>query len=537
MILAGFGWLLLAFPYFEQTRNANEIPRLIQAMAIVDGGTFAIDGPEARNLPLGPDVSRNEETGRLYPNKAPGTSLALTGAYWVARQAVGDELDLRTYTFVGRLVVGIVPTVLLGLVLFRRYAPSLGRLATAGAVLMYVVGTPAASYAHLAYGHQLAACLLAMGVVCVVDATESDRPGLALLGGLSAGCAVAVEYGAVFAGLPIGFALVFGYTRSEAGRVMLASLAGAVVPLIGLAAYHNAAFGSPWTTGYHTVVDASFAAKHGQGLLGLGWPTLEGLHATLTSADGGLLWWSPAVVFALVGLVRAATRVGSFRGEARVWLSLVGLYVLVASSLSFEGGWRIGPRYVVVVLPGVVLGFAAALQWARERVMLQPLIVAVAVYSLTVNALAATLWPHMDLTNVHQPVAEVLLPLWGSEHEPYGALRMLGVGGAATVAVVLAVGGALALFARVWHWDARSGAAAGAGLAVGVGLVWGTTWVEPHPRGDANLRYIQRVWEPPTTGAVPVSVGLPVGPRFRALTPSGEPIVPEPPRGRAGRGG
>ena len=64
-------WLVLAlaiglnFPYFEQTRNANERPRLMQAMAWVDAGEWAIDGVATRGLEAGPDTSRSAVDRRL----------------------------------------------------------------------------------------------------------------------------------------------------------------------------------------------------------------------------------------------------------------------------------------------------------------------------------------------------------------------------------------------------------------------------------------------------------------------------------------
>ncbi|HLT38773.1 MAG TPA: hypothetical protein VK034_20945, partial [Enhygromyxa sp.] len=70
--------LLAAFPYFEQVRNANELPRLVQAMSLVEHGEWTIDGPSRRGLALGPDVARSPD-GRLYPNKPPGASVVGAG--------------------------------------------------------------------------------------------------------------------------------------------------------------------------------------------------------------------------------------------------------------------------------------------------------------------------------------------------------------------------------------------------------------------------------------------------------------------------
>ena len=83
--------LLFAFPYAEQTRNANERPRLLQGMALVDTGSFAIDGPGGRGLDPGPDVARDPQHGALYPNKPPGASLVAAVAYAGAQALTGAE--------------------------------------------------------------------------------------------------------------------------------------------------------------------------------------------------------------------------------------------------------------------------------------------------------------------------------------------------------------------------------------------------------------------------------------------------------------
>lgn len=505
------GWLLLlwlgvalgsAFPYFEATRNANERPRLLQGMALVDEDSWAIDGPAARGLDPGPDVARSAVDGRLYPNKPPATSLVAAAAYRLARALPADDapLTLRTYTWWARILGGLLPTVLLCAWLLRRFAPRVGMAPAAGAVLLYALGTPANAHAHLLYGHQLAAALLAVGTGLLIDATAARHPSRprAALGGLLAGSAVAVEYGAVFAALPLGVLLLARLRRPGGAAVLLPGLLGALLPVALLGAYHHAVFGSPWSTGYHHVTNAEFAAKHGEGLLGLGLPRWEAFHTHVLSADGGLLWWAPPVVLALYGLVQLSLQPEPEpeRTEARVHLGLLLLYVLVVSSLSFDGGWRVGPRYLVVVLPSLVPGLAHALSQLRTNAIGMAVLAALGTYAVAVNALAANLWPHLDLTNVHQPVAEVLLPLWEHDRTPYGILRALTGRSELTLVVAGSVVSLWVVLAAMAEGGYRMAAGFVLGGALGLGLVQATRLWEPHPRGPANLAYIERIWEP-----------------------------------------
>jgi hypothetical protein len=490
-------------------------------MALVDESSWAIDGPAARGLDPGPDVSRSELDGHLYPNKPPGTSLVAAAGYRVARalQADDEPLTLRTYTWWARLLGGVLPTLLLCAWLLRRYAPAFGLAATAAAVVLYALGTPAAAYAHLLYGHQLAAALLAVGTGLLLDAgtrarersslpheASSSQPRerspltRAAIGGAVAGAAVAVEYGAAFAALPLAVLLLARLRQPNGIRVLVAGLLGALVPVALLAAYQRTVFGSPWSTGYHHVTNADFAAKHGEGLLGLGLPHWEAFHTQLLSADGGLLWWAPPLVLALYGLLQLALESGPSRAEARTHLGLLLLYGLLVASLSFEGGWRVGPRYLVVVLPSLVLGWVHVLSQVRSSVAGMGVLVALGTYAVTVNALAANLWPHLDLTNVHQPVAEVLLPLWEHDYEPYGLLRLVTSHSGVGLVVVGSVVGLWVVLLGASEGGVRMALVIALGGGLGLLLVQATRLVDPHRAGARNLAYIERIWEPTGEG-------------------------------------
>lgn len=504
-------WLLLAlaasasFPYFEQTRNANERPRIMQAMALVDTGEWAIDGVAARGLDAGPDTARSKVDGRLYPNKPPGATLAAAAGYGVAKLTSGvDGPSLREVTGWSRWFGGALPTLILALVLWRRHGRTFGGGATMAAVLTWVLATPAIVYAHLLYGHALAALLLHTGVTTIAAAIERapDTRRLAWFaaGGALASSAIAVEYVAAFAAIPIGIGLVSRW-RSELDmpRAIAAALVGALVPVVLLAAYHQHVFGSALSTGYDHATVADFAQKHGQGLLGLGWPTWHGVQVHLLSIDGGLLWWAPIVVPGVVGLFQLAT--GEVRRfEARVHLGVVLVFLWINISLSFEGGWRVGPRYFVIALPSLVLGWAEIYGQVRTRAPWIALFVALGTYGVIVNALAANLWPHFDLGGVDAPVAEVLLPLWQGELRPYVAWGLmpgavLDVDLVAVVVITSVIGFALtwsiAIVPGLRTWSAVGVGVVGALLLVGV-----HTKLPRNSKADRNLAYIERVWEP-----------------------------------------
>ncbi len=503
-------WLLLAlalaavFPYAEATRNANERPRLMQAMAWVDTGNWWIEGQGGRGLDAGPDTAKSSD-GHLYPNKPPGTTVVAALGYRCARMwasANDRPLVLRELTWWARLVGSIVPTFVLAVLLWRRNAPRFGSAASTAAVLTWALATPAIVYAHLLYGHALAAALLHSGILALAAALERGggprwhAPSLAALGGLLAASAITVEYMAAFAGLPIGVALLARIRRRGMPLLVGAALVGALVPVAWLASYHARAFGSPWSTGYQHATVADFSAKHAQGLLGLSWPRWDGFVAQILAPDGGLLWWAPAVVLAIWGLFALARDRDAPRFEAQVQLGIVAVYLLMLVSLSFDGGWRVGPRYFVLALPACVMGWAELYGQARTRPVWIAILVALATYGIVVNGLAANLWPHFDLANVDAPVHEVLLPLFDGRLRPYAALGIVTRIDVVWIVMVASVLGFALVYLRVIEPRVRTVFSVGVGVALALLAVASLDLLPRNPKAARNLAYIEKVWEP-----------------------------------------
>lgn len=475
----------------------------MQSIALVESGEFAIDGTALDGWDPGPDTSRHPETGRLYPNKPPGASLLGAAAYGSAKavtRSSGEPTTLRSFTWWARLFGGVLPTLLIVGLGWRRYARSRGSAAVALALLLYALASPAASYAHLFYGHQLAACLLFLGVGWLADGGETGRWPFAMAGGFAAASAVSVEYGAVFAGIPIGVLLVMKGGSLRGLKVMAAAIAGSMAPVFLLARYHAFAFGHWASTGYHNAVDASFAAKHGVGLLGLSYPTWDGFFTHVISPGGGLLFWCPLFPLGLWGLLQIATsrELSERRDEARLHLTIFVVILIVGCGLSFDGGWRVGPRYMVIALPGLILGWCHAFAQLRTEPIRMGIVACLGTASLLVNTLAANLWPHIDLTNIYGPIADVLVPLLKRGYQPYGPMWATGFEGGAW----MGTGGCAAVVTyslfRLGEFGARMTLAIMTGLAMAVYLVFSfaPAFTPQHPNAARNLRYIEGVYEP-----------------------------------------
>ena len=122
--------------------------------------------------------------------------------------------------------------------------------------------------------------------------------------------------------------------------------------------------------------------------------------------------------------------------------------------------------------------------------------VAFGMYAIIINTLAANLWPHFDVENIHHPVSEVLVPLWNEGLEPHSLARAwFRVDAVHAVIVLTIAGGGLAL-ARPVEVMPRTIAAFVFGAGVAVLLVVMTKHWPVHPKGERNLAYIVRTWEP-----------------------------------------
>jgi len=484
LFLVGLAFVVTAAsPYFGRFMNANERPRLLQGMAWVVSGSSAIDGPATGHIPAGIDVSRTTD-GRLVPNKPPGTTVPAAAAFALAKASGHDTLG--AYTRLARALGGWVP-MLVVLVLARRRFPG---PAGAFACVVLALATPCLSYARLLYGHVLAAACLFGGVLALEQARRDSRVGLAALGGCIAGAAVSVEYLAAFAGIPIGVWLVWVARRTGAWSIAGAALAGALVPIAGLMFYHQALFGSPWSTPYHFVVREGFAEIHGQGLLGLSWPTGHSVFEHLLSPWGGLLYWAPLCVPALWAMVQDVRR-GDADGLERLSLANFGLLLALNLCLVQTGGWRVGPRYLVLAFPFLLPGWVRVHEWLARR-GLGAVVVALLGWSLLVNFFAAGLFPH--LVPEGNPLRDLLLPLWAEGLRPYSIFGPWGLGLAGLGTLVLFVTitrPRSAIERRQWVVGL-----VGACLLFGAGL-----FVPGAPAAEDTFASVRSIWEPGGTRA------------------------------------
>lgn len=489
----------LALPYSEATRNANEVPRVLQSIALADQGHWHIDDQMRAGEDPGPDLARFD--GHHYPNKAPAVSV-LGAVLLKVGDLFGVEWTFRSFTFGLRLVSSALPTLLLLWAFARYFGQRYGSSVCVVAGLLYVMATPVISYSRLAYGHTLAGSLSMIGLLLILRGREQKRderkgPLFGALGGFLCALAISADYLAIFWGPVLALGLGYDAFVTRRYRLALFALLGALCGIVLLALYHVATFDSVWSTGYHHSVTRAFAQKHAQGLLGLTMPSLASLHQLITSPKAGLLWWMPLAVVGGLGLWHEQRGSLKTRFEGRVLLGIITMGLIVNAGLNFEGGWRVGPRYFVPFLPVILPGLAFVLARQRGDHIKVLLLGALVFYSLGVNLAAASLWPHFDVAHVNSPVAEVLWPLLHQGKVSYGLARQFGETWPALLFLYLPLAVVWYCYGKLQFGGFRSAFAwVGAALLGGCAAIVLPRLVPGHPDAARNLAYIEKVWEP-----------------------------------------
>jgi hypothetical protein len=365
-------------------------------------------------------------SGHYYSDKAPGLSVLAATVWWPIVHAVADGKPRGRHIHLGAYLATLIgvglPSALGVAMLFRTaYRWGSSPWAAAALALAYALGTQALPYATLFYSHQLVAGLFLLALGLLVEGRALGRPqapGRLFLVGFLLGYAIVSEYPAA-----LGAAVVAAYGAwiVRPSKRLLWMAAGATLPILGLMAYHTAAWGGPFVTGY------SFHVVPGRdtgGLLpGVTLPDLRLLPKLLFSLERGIIRFSPWLALAVPGaflMLRSRT----LRAEGIVCATVIVFFLALncAQTLTpddWRGGAGLGPRYLVPSLPFYALAMVGLLApssrpgWLAEgllRGLLAALFALVVVVSAGRMFVATAVAP--EVSRVDDPFEDYLLPLW-----------------------------------------------------------------------------------------------------------------------------
>lgn len=222
------------------------------------------------------------------------------------------------------------------------------------AALTYGFGTIAMTYTRDFYADPLLALLMALGLAL---AFAQNSPWKIL-------CVSALAILAKPTGLVLGPILsLYLYVKTRRWWPSVLPALGTALGMLLYFAYNFYRFGHIRSFGAGWAFSIRFVP--------------EGLTGLLLSPGGGLLWFCPCVILALLALTKIKAR------QLEVWtvVALSGSFLLLHSLwIAWSGGSSWGPRLLLPVLPGLV-ALAGTLKWGGRK-----LLIAAAVVGFLVNA-------------------------------------------------------------------------------------------------------------------------------------------------------
>ena len=336
--------------------------------AIAHERTLAIEPLVFQNTEI---AGRRGRDGNFYAEYAPALPVAIAPVVAFAdlfRNSVADfgpnyhwmrdrENDVVERILVSYFDIAVVAATAGVLVLL------VSRLGYSEPTAMYIgavfaLSTFAWGQARIINPEPLQTFLIVTAVLLTFGATKKRL----FLGGCALGCAALTKLTSVFA-LPS--LLILPNHRKTTISSKVRSALTIILPALGglsiYALYNYARFGSVFATGYNI---AGRAAELGGN--GVGNP-LIGFYGLLFSTGRGLIWYAPPVLAALLGyrdLLRekkaAAMALTLF---VVIWIALHSFYQ------GWDSGWGWGPRYLLPILPFILLPTAEALKRRSGRII------------------------------------------------------------------------------------------------------------------------------------------------------------------------
>jgi hypothetical protein len=326
-------------PMFPHGGSANELTRWATAASLVETRSFEISWTE-------PLIGRNVDTARvdnrLYSNKGPGIAVLAAPLYAIVRTFVGppDASNIRVTWFVMRFVLSSLPLFLLGLWLYRKGADELS-LAT----LMFA--TPLFVYSLLFFSHVLVAVLIYFAFRLIYDKDPIESKNC-FWAGIASGLAVVCEFPALIPVAILGPGILFTNKEKRAecfGQFVLGGVPFAVLLML----YNYALFGSPFSMSYAYETFPEWAEVAGQGVFGIGFPSLSAAYLLLFSPSRGLLFTAPILALAIVLFFTSRDR-SSLRHRVKI-AAIVVTILLMCGHGAAHGGWAFSARYLIMIVP------------------------------------------------------------------------------------------------------------------------------------------------------------------------------------------
>ncbi len=511
-MLSFWALYLYVFPYYPGLNNPNENVRIYMTAALVEEGSYEIS-PLRRRWGWTNDAAcvqwvagRSEPCARRRPGavrryysvKGPLTSWMGVPAYAVLYALEGPQPRLMPHVVWWLRTTAVAFPFAVFLWFFHGWlgrntrSPLLRDVVYVGTAL----GSVLFGYANLFASHTTSAAA-AFGAFMILDEAARNgrkRWGTSWLAGLLAASATALEYPCILFTAPLCVHALFAL-RSR--RHVLAFGLGALLPTLLVMHFQASAFGNPFTPGHLFVENPAFRAGHESGFFGADRWRPEALWGQLFDLRLGLFTTSPMLLLAVSAPLYRRARHDRI-GHYLALFATLSLYVVISAMNNWQGGWSIGPRHLVVLVPFVAMWalFGLDALHARNPTSAEVLALGGAIASVAVSQVYA-LYPHLP-EHLDAPFRQLFWPLWKRGLVPANVGAWLGLEGLPSLLPLLL------LCAASLYWSGRSlshkrhwATAALVGLlALAPHLLLGNPDA-PGAVRDRNL--VTRHWWPPRT--------------------------------------
>jgi len=393
---------LISVAYFYAGGGWNQNAQFDLTRAIVERGTFAIDAFTGNTG----DISRYGV--HIYANKAPGLSFlaaipyALLFAIEHARYPVSEPLLLTTNAYVCTVATCGVLVALVPFFLFREARRSgFGAFWSAIVALTTVLATQLWPYATMFVAQSPSGALMFIAFMLARRDSALSQFG----SGVCAGVAGITNYLCIPAAIVI--ALFAVYRSKKHARTLLCVVAGGAPFALLLALYQSRCCGGFFTTPIATM-DPRFVSK-GAALGIFEGPSLDALYGITISPYRGLFYFAPVLLMALVGMVVWMRRPGTRHELLAIAVISAMFFAFNISFNGWEGGFGIGARYLVPLIPLWSLAMLRCRGWQK------PLLGALAIVSFAINFASTAVDPQPSGT-IPQPLTQYIVPLLVTGH-------------------------------------------------------------------------------------------------------------------------
>ncbi len=362
--------------------NGDPVNYFVVAQNLVETGTFGMEKNQYVPLEQGRD-------GAYYSKFAPGQSL-LEAPFYALGRMVAPSTDDQRYLYAFKYFVSVLcvpPVSALTLIFFMLTIQLLGydRRTAILSTLLLGLGTMMWPYARLGFSEPLQACAIAAGFYYSTRARREGSLTAAAFAGAAIGMLLLTKVSAAIVAPGFALYLITGAhgQKKRFRAAMLFSLVFLIFLCLSLA-YNQLRFGELLNFGYFSGKDASF---------GFNVNCLSGLYGFLFSPGKSIFLYAPAVLLSLWG----ARRLQSDHGDVStlVWFCVASHLAVYCRWWAWHGDWSWGPRFLVPLMPLLMIPAAALVATLKESVFIHRFaFITIVVVSFFIQTLGVAVNPY-----------------------------------------------------------------------------------------------------------------------------------------------